>query len=53
MRRLATVVALAASAVVRASQCGAISLVIQPAKNDGTPARKPGSGRTALAVRAA
>ena len=38
------------SAAVTASQCGASSPVSQPAKNDGTPARKPGSGRIALAV---
>ena len=31
----------------------ASSVVSQPAKKDGTPARNPGSGRTALAVRAA
>ena len=45
--------AVAASAAVRASTCGASSPVSQPAKNAGTPARKPGSGRIALAVRAA
>ncbi len=43
----------AASAAVTASQCGASSPVIQPAKKAGMPARKPGRGRIALAVSAA
>ena len=44
----------AASAAVSASRCGASSPVSQPAKNAGMPdAGSPGSGRIALAVRAA